>query len=125
MPNMILPSVHYAAVLVLTAIAITGNSQCVLPDQSTIRDLLQTILISTGGEGAIMRIVQNISEHHFTCMAVDDRINLFRSLSIAIRYIVTNPLETQVVQIQTGVHGIIIFAKQHQSNWNEPTRKRV
>lgn len=98
---MILPLVHYAAVLVLTAIAITGNSQCVLPDQSSIRNLLQFILLSSGGEENI--VVHNISEHRFTCMAVDNRIGLFRSISIAIRYNISGPLQpiqSQVSQIQ-------------------------
>ena len=103
---MTLPTVpHYVAVLVLTVVAITGNSECVLPDQSTIRTLLQTLLASIGGEGVVL--VQNISEYRFTCMAVGDSINRFRYLSIAIRYNVLNPdqMTSQVSQIQLVCSG--------------------
>ena len=83
-----------------TAFLQTG---CPLPTNATINSSLETIINnSRGGEAA--GSVISITNFHYTCQALGDRVGLFRSLSIAVKYTVTgqNITLTRVAQIQLG-----------------------
>ena len=78
---------------------------CVPPNAMAIGDLLQNILVALGGEGP--GAIINLIEYHFTCIAVGDRDNLYRTLSIAVRYNITlgQTVNTLVSQIQLQCNG--------------------
>ena len=71
-------------VVILSVFSSPARSQeCSLPDVSTIRTDLRNLLISEGGDGA--RVIVNLLEHHFTCLAVASR-DRYRALSVVVRY---------------------------------------
>ena len=74
-----------------------SQTGCALPNTTMINGLLESIVIGNdeGGPSA------NLTDFHYTCQAVGDRVGLFRSLSIAVNYMVTGDDENfYVAQIQ-------------------------
>ena len=71
---------------------------CPLPTNEQIHTLLLSVLIGSQGEGSDFTV--NIhGDVHFTCHAVGDRKDEFRSLSVAVRY-TKGENSTQLFRIQ-------------------------
>ena len=72
---------------------------CPLPTNEQIHTLLQSVLLGSQGEGSDLAVVNIHGDAHFTCHAVGDRKDEFRSLSVAVRY-TKGENSTQLFRIQ-------------------------
>ena len=91
--------------------ALLGNAlsqqQCPLPTQTQIEDAILNELRNTGGDGSTVDAVL-LLDHHYNCLATSDRLNRYRSITVAVRYnetttpsgSTTNITETRVSQLQ-------------------------
>ena len=69
----------------LSSLSIPVTSQdCSLPDGAMINTTLRSLLISRTGEGDTL--VTTLLDHHFTCLAVGSSRDLYRHVSVAVRY---------------------------------------
>ena len=80
--------------------------ECTLPSAMDIETLVESITISSGGEGAGTDIT--LLNHHFTCLAVGSRADRYRGVSIAVRYNATQSggtTNTRLSQVQLDCSG--------------------
>ena len=88
---------------VLTALLGNALSQCPLPTQTQIEDAILNVLQNTGGDGSSVDAVL-LLDQHYNCLATSDRLNRYRSVTVAVRYNVTtmtpSSSETRVSQLQ-------------------------
>ena len=75
---------------------------CVLPDASTIRDALQTLLRGTAGEGT--EVTVTLFGYNYTCLAVASR-DRYRYLSVSVHYNKTTEAGDFVSQISLECSG--------------------
>ena len=71
---------------------------CPLPTNEQIQTLLLSVLLGSQGEGSDFTVSIH-GDVHFTCHAVGDRMDEFRSLSVAVRY-TKGENSTQLFRIQ-------------------------
>lgn len=74
-----------------------ASQRCPLPDRTSIGTILQTLLISGGGEGPSLR--SNLIDFHFTCLAVVAR-DVYRSFSVAVSYNTSSSSTVRFAQLQ-------------------------
>ena len=80
----------------LAALLGTAFSQpipCMLPTRERIADLVQAAARDDAGEETL---TTNLINFHYTCQALDDRVDFFRSLSIAVTYTSSETSNTAV-----------------------------
>ena len=79
--------------------------ECTLPSAMDIETLVESITISSGGEGVGTEIT--LLDHHFTCLAVGSRADRYRGVSVAVRYNATQSGTTnmRLSQIQLVCNG--------------------
>ena len=84
----------FLVALLATAFSQTG---CVLPTRERTEELLQLIVRQNTSTGS--NVITNLTNFHYTCQALGDRVDLFRSLSIAVTYSVSSSPGTRVSQL--------------------------
>ena len=78
---------HFPVTLLVIQVLVpwpATSQDCSVPDGGAINTRLRSLLISIGGEGAAL--VTTLLDYHFTCLAVGSSLDLYRQVSVAVRY---------------------------------------
>ena len=92
---------------VLALLLGTAHSQCTrLPTNNEIQSLVQAIVSSSGGEGAIGTVT--LLSHHFTCIAPTQKMGEIQQVSIAVvfNFTTSGVTDTRRQQIQLQCSGV-------------------